>query len=83
MDGGVSGGPGTHEVTGVPFERIAVLSGPNLARGIAGGQLAASVIACPDQTAAAALQTACHTPYFPPYTATGSLLSEDRCGLRS
>jgi glycerol-3-phosphate dehydrogenase len=45
----------THEVTGIPFERIAVLSGPNLARGIAGGQLAASVIACPDQTAAAAL----------------------------
>ncbi|WP_329374789.1 hypothetical protein [Streptomyces sp. NBC_01483] len=44
-----------HEVTGIPFERIAVLSGPNLARGIAGGQLAASVIACPDQTAAAVL----------------------------
>ncbi|WP_369044397.1 NAD(P)H-dependent glycerol-3-phosphate dehydrogenase [Streptomyces sp. Midd1] len=58
------------EVTGIPAERIAVLSGPNLAREIAGGQPAASVIACPDETAAAALQAACHTPYFRPYTAT-------------
>nr|WP_168504242.1 NAD(P)H-dependent glycerol-3-phosphate dehydrogenase [Streptomyces sp. S1D4-11]QIY93048.1 NAD(P)-dependent glycerol-3-phosphate dehydrogenase [Streptomyces sp. S1D4-11] len=59
-----------HQVTGIPFERIAVLSGPNLAREIAGGQPAASVIACPDVTAAAALQKACHTPYFRPYTGT-------------
>ncbi|MCX5285950.1 NAD(P)H-dependent glycerol-3-phosphate dehydrogenase [Streptomyces sp. NBC_00198] len=58
------------EVTGIPADRIAVLSGPNLAREIAGGQPAASVIACPDETAAAALQAACHTPYFRPYTAT-------------
>ncbi|MFD8766685.1 NAD(P)H-dependent glycerol-3-phosphate dehydrogenase [Streptomyces mirabilis] len=57
-----------HQVTGISFERIAVLSGPNLAREIAGGQPAASVIACPDETAAAALQKACHTPYFRPYT---------------
>ncbi|MCX4403677.1 hypothetical protein ACFV8Z_53830 [Streptomyces sp. NPDC059837] len=34
-----------HQVTGIPFERIAVLSGPNLAREIAGGQPAVSVIA--------------------------------------
>ncbi|MEW2164376.1 NAD(P)H-dependent glycerol-3-phosphate dehydrogenase [Streptomyces sp. NPDC007084] len=58
------------EVTGIPAERIAVLSGPNLAREIAGGQPAASVIACPDETAAAVLQAACHTPYFRPYTST-------------
>ncbi|MFF2993170.1 NAD(P)H-dependent glycerol-3-phosphate dehydrogenase [Streptomyces sp. NPDC057950] len=57
-----------HEVTGIPFERIAVLSGPNLAREVAGGQPAASVIACPDETAAAALQSACRTSYFRPYT---------------
>jgi glycerol-3-phosphate dehydrogenase (NAD(P)+) len=59
-----------HEVTGIPFARIAVLSGPNLAREIAAGQPAASVIACPDETAAVALRNACHTPYFRPYTAT-------------
>lgn len=39
-----------YQVTGIPFERIAVLSGPNLAREIAGGQAAASVVA-PDETA--------------------------------
>lgn len=59
-----------HETWGVPFERIAVLSGPNLAREVANGQPAASVIACPDETAAAAVQEACHTPYFRPYTTT-------------
>lgn len=59
-----------HEVTGIPFARIAVLSGPNLAREIAAGQPAASVIACPDENAAVALRNACHTPYFRPYTAT-------------
>lgn len=59
-----------HEVWGVPFERIAVLSGPNLAREVANGQPAASVIACPDERAAAAVQVACRTPYFRPYTTT-------------
>ncbi|MFJ6833583.1 NAD(P)H-dependent glycerol-3-phosphate dehydrogenase [Streptomyces sp. NPDC091209] len=59
-----------NEVTGIPVERIAVLSGPNLAREIADGQPAASVIACPDESAAAALQRACHNPYFRPYTTT-------------
>ncbi|MFF3147573.1 hypothetical protein ACFVRU_39110 [Streptomyces sp. NPDC057927] len=34
-----------HQVTGIPFERIAVLSEPNLPREIAGGQAAASVVA--------------------------------------
>jgi glycerol-3-phosphate dehydrogenase (NAD(P)+) len=56
------------EVTGVPAERVAVLSGPNLAREIAARQPAASVIACPDETTAKALQEACLTPYFRPYT---------------
>lgn len=58
------------EVTGVPSERVAVVSGPNLAREIAVRQPAASVIACRDETAAQALQDACVTPYFRPYTNT-------------
>lgn len=58
------------EVTGIPAERIAVLSGPNLAREIATQQPAASVIACPDEEAALALQAASHTPYFRPYSGT-------------
>ncbi|MFJ2241000.1 NAD(P)H-dependent glycerol-3-phosphate dehydrogenase [Streptomyces sp. NPDC087859] len=56
------------ETTSIPAERVAVISGPNLAREIAARQPAASVIACPVETAAKALQAACLTPYFRPYT---------------
>ncbi|MEU6495709.1 NAD(P)H-dependent glycerol-3-phosphate dehydrogenase [Streptomyces sp. NPDC046984] len=58
------------DVTGLPAERVAVLSGPNLAREIMAGQPAAATIACPDETVAHAFQQACHTPYFRPYTTT-------------
>ncbi|MFF8035847.1 NAD(P)H-dependent glycerol-3-phosphate dehydrogenase [Streptomyces sp. NPDC016626] len=58
------------EVTGVSANRVAVLSGPNLAREIMGGQPAAATIACPDEDAARRFQKACHTPYFRPYTST-------------
>jgi glycerol-3-phosphate dehydrogenase (NAD(P)+) len=56
------------EVAGVGSDRVAVLSGPNLAREIAEQQPAATVIACIDTARAGALQAACHTPYFRPYT---------------
>ncbi|MGY1803558.1 NAD(P)H-dependent glycerol-3-phosphate dehydrogenase [Blastococcus sp. SYSU D00922] len=56
------------EVTGAGTDRVAVLSGPNLAREIAEEQPAATVIACPDTERARRLQAACHTPYFRPYT---------------
>lgn len=56
------------EVTGVPTERIAVLSGPNLAREIAAEQPTATVIACTDHDRAVALQHLCRTSYFRPYT---------------
>ncbi|MFJ2115945.1 NAD(P)H-dependent glycerol-3-phosphate dehydrogenase [Streptomyces sp. NPDC087850] len=56
------------EVAGVPAERVAVMSGPNLAREIVARQPAAAVVACVDQTVAQRLQAACHTPYFRPYT---------------
>ncbi len=55
-------------VTGVEPGRVAVLSGPNLAHEIAGGQPAATVIACSDSSRALALQDACATGYFRPYT---------------
>ncbi|MFE3582888.1 NAD(P)H-dependent glycerol-3-phosphate dehydrogenase [Streptomyces vinaceus] len=58
------------DVTGLPVERVAVLSGPNLAAEIMAGQPAAATIACSDETAARRFQTACHTPYFRPYTST-------------
>jgi glycerol-3-phosphate dehydrogenase (NAD(P)+) len=56
------------QVAGVPAEAIAVVSGPNLAREIAGRQYCASVVACTDEQAAQQLQKACHTGYFRPYT---------------
>ena len=56
------------ELTGAGPERIAVVSGPNLAREIAEGQPAASVVACADEGTAARLQKLCHSPTFRPYT---------------
>ena len=58
------------DVAGVPQDRVAVLSGPNLAREIAAEQPTATVIACTDHDRAAALQQACGTSYFRPYTNT-------------
>ncbi|MGH3464544.1 MAG: NAD(P)H-dependent glycerol-3-phosphate dehydrogenase [Kribbellaceae bacterium] len=58
------------ELTGAGPERIAVVSGPNLAREIAQGQPAASVVACADEGTAERLQKLCHSPAFRPYTNT-------------
>ncbi|MEU5212158.1 NAD(P)H-dependent glycerol-3-phosphate dehydrogenase [Streptomyces sp. NPDC020742] len=58
------------EVAKVPAERVAVLTGPNLAKEIAARQPAAAVIACADESVARRLQGACHTAYFRPYTNT-------------
>jgi glycerol-3-phosphate dehydrogenase (NAD(P)+) len=58
------------EVAGAPAERVAVVSGPNLAREIAQLQPAASVVACVDEERAQRIQQACHSPYFRPYTNT-------------
>ena len=56
------------QVAGAPADRIAVVSGPNLAREIARREHAATVVACTDNAAAERLQRACHTGYFRPYT---------------
>ncbi|MFE2046752.1 NAD(P)H-dependent glycerol-3-phosphate dehydrogenase [Streptomyces sp. NPDC059477] len=58
------------DVTKSDPERIAVVTGPNLAREIAARMPAASVVACADESVAQRLQAACHTPYFRPYTNT-------------
>lgn len=58
------------EVSGADANRIAVLSGPNLAREIAQCQPAATVVACTDAERAVAVQHACATGYFRPYTNT-------------
>ncbi|EFQ83546.1 glycerol-3-phosphate dehydrogenase [NAD(P)+] [Aeromicrobium marinum DSM 15272] len=56
------------ELTGAGPERIAVVSGPNLAREIAEREPAASVVACADRQVAESLQRICHSPTFRPYT---------------
>lgn len=56
------------EVSGADPSRIAVLSGPNLAREVALEQPAATVIACTDENRAKLIQAAASAPYFRPYT---------------
>ncbi len=58
------------EVADVPQERVAVFSGPNLAREIVTGEPSAAVAACLDEDAARGLQAATMTPYFRVYTST-------------
>ncbi len=56
------------EVTDLPAERVAVLSGPNLAGEIARRQPTAAVVACTDHDVAEQVARACATGYFRPYT---------------
>jgi glycerol-3-phosphate dehydrogenase (NAD(P)+) len=67
------------EVTGFDASRICVVTGPNLAREIAGRQPAASVVACTDEAVAERIQALCHTPYFRPYTNT-DVVGCELCG---
>lgn len=52
----------------IPAERIAVVSGPNLAMEIAREEPTASVVACPDAAVAGWIARSCTAPYFRPYT---------------
>jgi glycerol-3-phosphate dehydrogenase (NAD(P)+) len=58
------------EVTGAGPDRLGVVSGPNLAREIAGREPAASVVACADEHTATRLRTLCHSAAFRPYSST-------------
>jgi glycerol-3-phosphate dehydrogenase (NAD(P)+) len=58
------------QVTGASADRVAVLTGPNLASEIVAEQPAATVVACSDSGRAVALQRALSTGYFRPYTNT-------------
>jgi glycerol-3-phosphate dehydrogenase (NAD(P)+) len=56
------------EVEGIADDRIAVLTGPNLAREVVKGYPAASTIACTDDTTARKLQDLFHVKTFRCYT---------------
>lgn len=58
------------ETTAWPAERVAAVSGPNLAREIAAEQPAATVVACAGVAGAERVQAACTTSYLRPYTNT-------------
>jgi glycerol-3-phosphate dehydrogenase (NAD(P)+) len=60
----------TAEATGIPPERIAVISGPNLAHEIVERQPAATTVACPDPDVAQRIAADCTTDYFRPYWTT-------------
>jgi glycerol-3-phosphate dehydrogenase (NAD(P)+) len=63
------------EATGLPSERIAVVSGPNLALEVARGLPGATVAACASEESARRVQELCHAPNFRVYTNT------DVCGV--
>ncbi|TDK28253.1 NAD(P)-dependent glycerol-3-phosphate dehydrogenase [Arthrobacter crusticola] len=54
----------------LPADRVAVVSGPNLAMEIARQEPTASVVACSDHDVAAWIAAACTASYFRPYTTT-------------
>jgi glycerol-3-phosphate dehydrogenase (NAD(P)+) len=58
------------EVADADAARVAVVAGPNLAGEIIRRQVTGTVVACASDEGALALQEACHTPYFRPYTNT-------------
>ncbi len=64
------------ESAAVAPERVAVVSGPNLAREIAERQPAATTVACADEDSARRLQDACTTDYFRPYWTTDVIGTE-------
>ena len=61
------------EVTDASAQRIAVLSGPNLAREIARREPAASVVASSTRTVPSSFQAITHGPSFRPYTSVDVL----------
>jgi glycerol-3-phosphate dehydrogenase (NAD(P)+) len=68
------------EELGLPAERIAIVSGPNLAMEIAREEPTASVVACTDSAAAGWIARSCTAPYFRPYT-TGDVVGVEIGGI--
>jgi glycerol-3-phosphate dehydrogenase (NAD(P)+) len=64
------------EAAAVDPMRVAVVSGPNLAREIAERQPAATTVASPERESAQRLQDACTTDYFRPYWTTDVIGTE-------
>jgi glycerol-3-phosphate dehydrogenase (NAD(P)+) len=61
------------QTTGIQAERLAAVSGPNLAHEIGQRQPTATTVACADESNAQKVQDACSAPYFRPYYTTDVL----------
>jgi len=67
------------QALGLPAERVAVLSGPNLAKEIARRQPTATVVASTHDDTAAAVARAVQSAYFRPYTSS-DVVGVELCG---
>ncbi|HEY0187215.1 MAG TPA: NAD(P)H-dependent glycerol-3-phosphate dehydrogenase [Cellulomonas sp.] len=67
------------EALALPADRVAVLSGPNLATEIAARQPTATVVAATDPTTAERVARACASGYFRPYT-NDDVVGVELCG---
>lgn len=67
------------EALGLPLERVAVVSGPNLAGEIAAHQPTATVVSSINPTTAALVAEACSCEYFRPYT-NPDVVGVELCG---
>ena len=67
------------EALGVPEDRVAVVSGPNLAKEIAARQPTATVVAATSEETARRVAAACASTYFRPYTNT-DVVGVELCG---
>jgi glycerol-3-phosphate dehydrogenase (NAD(P)+) len=67
------------ESLGLPLERVAVVSGPNLAPEIAHRQPTATVVSCVDEDVARYVARACSSSYFRPYT-NRDVVGVELCG---
>lgn len=67
------------EVLELPAERVAVVSGPNLAKEIAVHQPTATVVAAPSEASAKLVASVCAADYFRPYTNT-DVVGVELCG---
>ncbi|WP_250444541.1 NAD(P)H-dependent glycerol-3-phosphate dehydrogenase [Actinotalea sp. C106] len=67
------------EALDLPEDRVAVVSGPNLAREIAQRQPTATVVASTDEGTAQRVAAACASGYFRPYTNT-DVVGVELCG---
>ncbi|OCI31140.1 NAD(P)H-dependent glycerol-3-phosphate dehydrogenase [Oerskovia enterophila] len=67
------------EVWGLPLDKVAVVSGPNLAREIAEHQPTATVVSANDPETARFVAAACSSSYFRPYT-NSDVVGVELCG---